>query len=126
MRRVVHDSPEQRRTRWRISVELKAAHGFTVENDPAFLEWIEQWIAGEANMGDVQQRYVALLRSRGETTVPAGDGTANSLKEIWQEVPETGSLDPRNVDQRSKRQGPCGRRRDRLNETQSRFSIIFS
>lgn len=35
-----------------------------LEQDPRFLMWIEQWIAGELEMADVRQRYAALLRER--------------------------------------------------------------
>ena len=35
-----------------------------LEQDPRFLTWIEQWIAGELEMADIRQRYAALLRER--------------------------------------------------------------
>ncbi|CAN7766311.1 hypothetical protein LJR245_007322 [Rhizobium leguminosarum] len=35
-----------------------------MEEDPRFLAWIEQWIAGEMAMPEVRDRYIGLLRER--------------------------------------------------------------
>ncbi len=35
-----------------------------MEEDPRFLTWIQQWIAGEIEMQEVRQRYLGLLRER--------------------------------------------------------------
>lgn len=81
----------ERQARWNKSCADAAARGAQLENDPRFLEWIEEWIAGQITMRAVQERYVALIR-RGKP----GGGTANSsksiLEEIFCEVPDLAGL----------------------------------
>lgn len=56
---------DERRARWERSVATKEAAGFPVERDPRFLAWIEDWIAGEITMPEVQRRYADWMSTRG-------------------------------------------------------------
>jgi len=38
--------------------------GLPTEEDPRFLLWIEQWIAGEIEMQEVRERYLGFLREQ--------------------------------------------------------------
>ncbi|WP_455273665.1 hypothetical protein [Rhizobium herbae] len=87
------NSPEERRARWQKSVDHKAAHGLRVDNDPVFLAWIEEWIAGDVSIKEVQQRYAALLMSRDKSGLAANDvATASLMEEVRDELPEVAHL----------------------------------
>lgn len=64
---------EERRTRWEKSAAHKLEHGLRSESDPVFLAWIEEWIAGDISIKEVQERYTALLLSRDKTGLGSND-----------------------------------------------------
>lgn len=53
-----------------------------LEQDPRFLIWIEQWIAGELEIADVRQRYAALLRERASGRETPTSGPAEEAHDI--------------------------------------------
>ncbi|MBX4898865.1 hypothetical protein HJA81_27445 [Rhizobium bangladeshense] len=55
---------EQRRLAAQKAFDRVRRAGLTMEEDPRFLAWIEQWIAGEIDMREVRERYLGLLRER--------------------------------------------------------------
>ena len=54
-------------------------------------EWIEEWIAGQITMRTVQERYAALVRSRGRSSGSA-PAARSPLEEIFAEVPDIAGL----------------------------------
>jgi hypothetical protein len=86
-------TPEERREHWNRSVAHKIAHGLPAETDPAFLGWIEEWIAGEVNIQEVQRRYASLLHSRGQTNSAQPDvDLAVILEKLREQIPEIGDF----------------------------------
>ncbi|MHC2296100.1 hypothetical protein [Rhizobium mongolense] len=55
---------EQRRLSVQKAFDRVRRAGLPMEEDPRFLAWIEQWIAGEIEMPEVRDRYIGLLRER--------------------------------------------------------------
>lgn len=55
---------EQRRLAAQKAFDRVRGAGMPMEDDPRFLVWIEQWIAGEIEMSQVRERYLGLLRDR--------------------------------------------------------------
>jgi hypothetical protein len=55
---------ERRRLAAQKALDRIRRAGLPMEEDPRFLAWIEQWIAGEIEMPDVRERYLGLLRER--------------------------------------------------------------
>ncbi|TXI02857.1 MAG: hypothetical protein E6Q76_14930 [Rhizobium sp.] len=72
--------------------------GLSMEEDPRFLAWIEQWVAGEIEMSEVRERYLGLLRARtlalktgvsiGVATVPSGLVMAEEADRFLGEIAE--------------------------------------
>ena len=96
---------DERRARWERSVAAKEVAGFPVERDPQFLAWIEEWIAGEITMPDVQRRYAQWMLERRATDVPQIDVTETQtiLEAIRQDVPEIAGLPLTTAEDRAKR-----------------------
>jgi hypothetical protein len=92
-------TPEERRERWEKSVTHKIAHGLKMETDSEFLGWIEQWIAGDLSIKEVQERYATLLLSRDKTGVASNDF---ALTLLTKELPELGGAHIRRSVERSK------------------------
>ncbi|WP_275790594.1 hypothetical protein [Pararhizobium gei] len=87
-------TPDARRERWQRSADHKIAHGFHVETDPAFLSWIEEWIAGNITIKEVQTRYAALLMSRDKAGISTKHQVVTALiEQIGRELP--GAADDR-------------------------------
>lgn len=95
------NSPEERRARWQKSLDHKTAHGLRVDNDPVFLAWIEEWIAGDVSIKEVQERYAALLMSRGKSGLAANDVATAPIEEVRDERPEVADLQIRQAVNRS-------------------------
>lgn len=75
--------------RWRRSIAAKVAAGFPVESDARFLGWIEEWIAGDIPISEVQRRYAEILTGRTPSTIDTVDLTTNTiLDDVRQRVPE--------------------------------------
>ncbi|WP_261339058.1 hypothetical protein [Rhizobium leguminosarum] len=55
---------EQRRLAAQKAFDRIRRAGLPTEEDPRFLAWIEQWVAGEIEMPEVRERYLGLLRER--------------------------------------------------------------
>jgi hypothetical protein len=86
-------TPDERRERWNRSVAHKIACGLRAETDPVFLGWIEEWIAGEVSIQEVQRRYAGLIQSRGQTGSAQPNVAFTALLEkLREEVPELGDL----------------------------------
>jgi len=82
-------TPEDRRVRWRRSIAAKVAAGFPVESDARFLGWIEEWIAGDIPISEVQRRCAEFLTCRTPSTVDMVDLTTDTiLDDVRQRVPE--------------------------------------
>ena len=95
-------TPDERRERWQRSADHKTAHGLKMETDPLFLGWIEEWIAGEVSIQEVQRRYGELLQSRDKNSLKSYDvATTAVLKELREEIPELGDFAPRHAKDRS-------------------------
>ncbi|WP_146260149.1 hypothetical protein [Rhizobium tubonense] len=54
----------QRRTAAANAFEQARQRGTPVEDDPRFLSWIDQWVAGDMTMVEVRQRYGQLQSAR--------------------------------------------------------------
>ncbi|WP_276120396.1 hypothetical protein [Pararhizobium qamdonense] len=86
-------TPDERRARWEKSLEQKIALGFNVETDPAFLGWIEEWIAGKITIHEVQRRYAGFNRLRYQSSPIQPDVNLTGLLEKLREgIPELGDL----------------------------------
>lgn len=98
---------DERRARWQRSVFAKEAAGFPVERDPRFLAWIEEWVAGDIPMQEVQQRYATLVRSRRTTIEPEkpeeAQGMQTILESIREAVPEISGLPITTAEERALR-----------------------
>lgn len=57
-------TPDSRRKLVERIFEKARARGETIENDPLFRGWIEQWIDGEIDLADLRERYRQLLQDR--------------------------------------------------------------
>ncbi|MEZ2128117.1 MULTISPECIES: hypothetical protein [unclassified Sinorhizobium] len=57
-----------------------------LEQDPRFLRWIEQWIAGELEMADIRQLYAALLRERSSGRVTSASAPIEEADDISADV----------------------------------------
>lgn len=79
-------TPSERRECWEKSVAHKLEHGLRSERDPAFLAWIEEWIAGDISIKEVQERYAALLLARDKTGLSSNDTAL--LEDIRDQIPE--------------------------------------
>ena len=79
-------TPSERRERWEKSVAQKLEHGLRSERDPVFLAWIEEWIAGDISIREVQERYATLLLSRDKTGLSSNDTAL--LEDIRDQIPE--------------------------------------
>lgn len=55
---------DQRRAAAANAFEQARQRGTPVEDDPRFLSWIDQWIAGDMTMVEVRQRYSQLQTAR--------------------------------------------------------------
>ncbi|WP_245277391.1 hypothetical protein [Rhizobium leguminosarum] len=55
---------EQRRLAAQKTFDRLRRAGLPTEEDPRFLVWIEQWIAGEIEMQEVRERYLGFLREQ--------------------------------------------------------------
>ncbi|WP_246730949.1 hypothetical protein [Rhizobium laguerreae] len=55
---------EQRRLAAQKAFDRLRRAGLPTEEDPRFLVWIEQWIAGEIEMQEVRERYLGFLREQ--------------------------------------------------------------
>ena len=55
---------ESRRVAAEKAFTLVRSKGLPVESDPAFIEWIGQWIAGEIELKELRARYLQLLHER--------------------------------------------------------------
>lgn len=87
---------EEHRAPWEYSVSTKLAAGFPVERDPQFLGWIEEWIAADITMAEVQRLYAGWARTYRtlENTKQLGEGkdTQAILDDIRQALPEISGL----------------------------------
>ena len=96
-------TPEERRARWQRSVDHKALHRLRVDHDPVFVAWIEEWIAGDVSINEVQQRYAALLLSRDKSVIANDDiGVIALMDEIRQDFPGAGDVKVQRAVERSK------------------------
>ncbi|WP_426124519.1 hypothetical protein [Pararhizobium sp. PWRC1-1] len=93
-------TPVERRERWEKSVAHKLEHGLRSERDPAFLAWIEEWIAGDISIKEVQERYAALLLSRDKTGLSSDDTVL--MEEIREQFPEIRDVRTRRAVERTK------------------------
>lgn len=78
----------ERRARWHRTRDAAKSRGVELESAPAFLELIEEWIAGQITMQCVQEGYAALVRSRGKSSRECAPVEKDVLEEIFAEVPE--------------------------------------
>jgi hypothetical protein len=82
----------ERRARWNRTRDAAKSRGVELESAPAFLELIEEWIAGRITMLCVQEGFAALVRSRGKSSRECAPAEKNVLEEIFAEVPEVSGL----------------------------------
>ncbi|WP_075292970.1 hypothetical protein [Pararhizobium arenae] len=96
---------EERRARWEHSVSKKQTAGFQVERDPQFLAWIEEWIAGDITMSEVQQRYAGLIRTHRTLHNAKQLGEGKDMQAIFddirQAVPEIPGLPLTTLEERA-------------------------
>lgn len=85
-------SEMERRASWNRTRDAVKSRGVELESAPAFLELIEEWIAGRITMQCVQEGYAALVRSRGKSSRECAPVEKNVLEEIFAEVPEVSGL----------------------------------
>jgi hypothetical protein len=57
-------STEHRRKAAERAFERARKLGLIVENDAAFLGWVNEWIDGQLTMPELRERYLALLGER--------------------------------------------------------------
>jgi hypothetical protein len=102
-------TPDQRRQRWEASVCHKIAHGLHEETDPAFRGWIEESIASEVSIQEVQRRYLGLLKSPDTTTKSHDVDMTALLQRLRQEIPELGEFPLQQAGERTNyaRDRPC-------------------
>jgi hypothetical protein len=60
----IADGSAQRRLAATRAFERARDRGTPIEDDPRFLAWIDEWVAGAISMADVQQRYAQMLDAR--------------------------------------------------------------
>jgi hypothetical protein len=60
----VADGSAQRRIAATNAFERARDRGTPIEDDPRFMSWIDEWVAGVITMDDVRQRYGQLLEAR--------------------------------------------------------------
>jgi len=96
-------TPSARRERWEKAVAHKLDNGLRSESNPVFLAWIEEWIAGDISIREVQERYKFLLMSRDRTgSVPNDEAATVLMDELLQEIPELGAVGIRRAVERSR------------------------
>lgn len=57
---------ERRRALVDKIVTQSAQRGLPIDNDPKFMAWIEEWVAGEIDVPELRRRYGELLKNRNE------------------------------------------------------------
>jgi hypothetical protein len=57
-------TPDQRRAIYEKARDNAVLRGIPMDNDPVFLEAIEDWIAGDIEMDGLKARYAQLLSER--------------------------------------------------------------
>ena len=85
----------ERKAWWDRSCAKTLERGIELERDPAFVEWIDEWIAGRTTMQAVQERYAGLVRTRGKSGGGAAPVPKSIMEEIFAEVPDTAGLGQR-------------------------------
>ena len=60
-------TPESRRALVERIFDRTRQSGQTIEDDPLFISWIEDWIAGDIVIAELRDRYRDFLISRGHT-----------------------------------------------------------
>ncbi len=55
---------ERRRLAAKKAIDRVRHAGLPMEENPQFLSWIEEWVAGAIDMSEVRRRYVQLLQDR--------------------------------------------------------------
>lgn len=58
-------TPEARRALVERIFDRTRQSGQTIEDDPLFLGWIEDWIAGDIEIAELREKYRDFLLSRG-------------------------------------------------------------
>lgn len=57
-------TPEARRALVDRIFDKARANGHTIEDDPLFMGWIENWIAGDIEIAELREKYRDFLISR--------------------------------------------------------------
>ncbi len=57
---------DERRAIYERARDRARKTGAPMDEDPLFLGWVEEWIAGEIGIADLKRRYRELLRLRGQ------------------------------------------------------------
>lgn len=57
-------TPEARRALVERIFDKARRSGQTIDDDPQFIRWIENWIAGDIEIADLREKYRDLLLSR--------------------------------------------------------------
>ncbi|MCV9964386.1 hypothetical protein OIU34_21085 [Pararhizobium sp. BT-229] len=57
---------ERRRALVERIVAQSAQRGQPIDDDPKFMAWVEEWVAGEIDVPELRRRYGELLKARHE------------------------------------------------------------
>ncbi|MDP9838521.1 hypothetical protein J2T09_003289 [Neorhizobium huautlense] len=59
--------PEARRALVERIFDKARENGQTIEDDPLFISWIEEWIAGDIEIAELREKYRGFLASHGQS-----------------------------------------------------------
>ncbi len=64
--------PETRKAIAQRAIDRAAAHGAPIDQDPAFVALLDEWVQGEIEFKEMRERYLGLWRSRPPSDADAG------------------------------------------------------
>ena len=90
----------ERRARWNRTRDAAKSRGIELERAPAFLELIEEWIAGRITMRCAHERYAALVHLRSKSNPERAPLEKSAVEEIFADVCEITGLTSREPQER--------------------------